>query len=181
VYRDQGRMVSSATDLVNYLVCRHLTALDLQQLADPQPLPEQDPAARAAPTQGRWVGSGVPASAEDRSVDVVEILRTGTREAQIAATLDAMNAGAAVIFQAALGRPGWFGRADFLRRVDRPSQLGPWSYEASGEPIKGPVPGTPQSQYARLPQGEGDSRRVAARGRSPGPWRRRLSRPTGLS
>ncbi len=40
-----------------------------------------------------------------------------------------MQSGAPIIFQAALSTPGWFGRADFLRRVPGPSALGAWSYE----------------------------------------------------
>ena len=53
-------------------------------------------------------------------------------------TRRAMGDGAAFIHQAALewtvpspdgGEARWFGYADFLRRVDRPSRLGEWSYE----------------------------------------------------
>ena len=41
----------------------------------------------------------------------------------------AMRAGAAVIYQAAFFDGRWLGFADFLRRVETPSELGPWSYE----------------------------------------------------
>ena len=37
--------------------------------------------------------------------------------------------GADVIYQAALRTGHWYGRADFLQRVDRPSRLGTCSYE----------------------------------------------------
>ncbi len=40
-----------------------------------------------------------------------------------------MRAGAEVIYQATFARDGWRGRADFLIRVDEPSDLGAWSYE----------------------------------------------------
>ena len=40
-----------------------------------------------------------------------------------------MRAGADVIYQATFSRDGWRGRADFLVRVDEPSDLGAWSYE----------------------------------------------------
>src|SRR5207247_3716881 len=46
-----------------------------------------------------------------------------------AATVDAMRAGVEVIYQATFSRGGWRGRADFLIRVDEPSELGAWSYE----------------------------------------------------
>ena len=44
-------------------------------------------------------------------------------------TIAAMRDGADVIYQAALRSGRWHGRADFLRRVERPSRLGAWSYE----------------------------------------------------
>ena len=50
-------------------------------------------------------------------------------EAAHAATVEAMRAGAEVIYQATFSRDGWRGRADFLIRVDEPSDLGAWSYE----------------------------------------------------
>ena len=40
-----------------------------------------------------------------------------------------MRDGAEVIYQATFSRDGWRGRADFLVRVDEPSDLGAWSYE----------------------------------------------------
>ena len=46
-----------------------------------------------------------------------------------AATVAAMRGGAEVIYQATFSRGGWRGRADFVVRVDEPSDLGAWSYE----------------------------------------------------
>ena len=44
-------------------------------------------------------------------------------------TIDAMRAGAQIISQGALQSGQWIGRPDILRRVERPSELGAWSYE----------------------------------------------------
>src|ERR1700730_18221819 len=44
-------------------------------------------------------------------------------------TAAAMRAGAPVIVQGALESNGWRGRADILRRVEKPSNFGAWSYE----------------------------------------------------
>lgn len=45
-------------------------------------------------------------------------------------TIDAMKAGIDVIYQARLKEDGkWSGWADFLKKVDKPSDLGDWSYE----------------------------------------------------
>ena len=58
----------------------------------------------------------------------METVGTGYRAAA-EATVAAMRAGAAVIYQAAFFDGRWLGFADFLRRVETPSELGPWSYE----------------------------------------------------
>ncbi|MDQ3894099.1 MAG: TM0106 family RecB-like putative nuclease, partial [Actinomycetota bacterium] len=47
------------------------------------------------------------------------------------ATEEAMRAGAEVIYQAVFLEGDWRGLADFLERVERPSKLGPWSYEVA--------------------------------------------------
>ena len=44
-------------------------------------------------------------------------------------TLAAMNRGAQVIVQGALSHDHWIGRADILRRIETPSDIGNWSYE----------------------------------------------------
>jgi predicted RecB family nuclease len=62
-------------------------------------------------------------------LETVTIPAEDSAEAAAARTIEAMREGAAVIYQAAFLRGGWRGRADFLTRVERPSALGPWSYE----------------------------------------------------
>jgi predicted RecB family nuclease len=44
-------------------------------------------------------------------------------------TRAAMQSGVEAIAQATLASGRWFGRSDVLRRVERPSELGSWSYE----------------------------------------------------
>jgi hypothetical protein len=46
------------------------------------------------------------------------------------ATDRAMRDGAEVVYQAAFLDDDWLGFADFLIRIDEPSGLGDWSYEA---------------------------------------------------
>jgi len=50
-------------------------------------------------------------------------------EQALAETCAAMAKGTPVIAQAALASGHWFGRSDVLRRVERASKLGDWSYE----------------------------------------------------
>jgi predicted RecB family nuclease len=65
--------------------------------------------------------------ASGHSVTVIN--GTGVDPVSVSKTSEAMRAGAEIIAQGALEADGWIGRADILRRVDTPSQLGPWSYE----------------------------------------------------
>jgi uncharacterized protein len=55
--------------------------------------------------------------------------RAARWRARADATLEAMRAGADVIYQGCLFDGRWLGLPDFLRRVERPSALGGWSYE----------------------------------------------------
>lgn len=65
-------------------------------------------------------GLGLPA---------VEISGVDSTPDAIEQTAKAMAAGTAVIIQAALAHGQWAGRADILRRIEKPSKLGAWSYE----------------------------------------------------
>ena len=47
----------------------------------------------------------------------------------VAATRNAMRRGEDIIAQAALQNGRWSGRADVLRRIEKPSALGTWSYD----------------------------------------------------
>src|SRR3546814_5816242 len=47
-----------------------------------------------------------------------------------------MAQGADIIFQGALLDGAWGGYTDFLERVERPSALGPWSYEVVDTKLK---------------------------------------------
>ena len=62
------------------------------------------------------------ASSDIKSSDVSEEESSNQVEA-------VMKKGVDVIVQPPLTCGRWFGRADLLRRVERPSKLGPWSYE----------------------------------------------------
>lgn len=59
-----------------------------------------------------------------------ELPSDGPPERLFAATLEAMKRGAPLIYQGTLMDDDWVGRPDLLRRIDEPSKLGTWSYEA---------------------------------------------------
>jgi uncharacterized protein len=64
-----------------------------------------------------------------QGVKVVDLRDIVDDERAIVETVAAMQKGAEVIAQATLANGRWFGRADVLRRVERASKLGNWSYE----------------------------------------------------
>src|SRR5439155_5567326 len=59
-----------------------------------------------------------------------------------AATVRAMRSGQEVIYQAALFDGRWLGYADFLLRVDTPSDLGDYSYEVADTKLARTVKGS---------------------------------------
>ncbi len=131
------RLAYSATDLVGFLECRHLANLERAATLVPEvrrPV-RDDPvldrmARRGQEYEARYleelraVGREI---AEIRPPDTVSPARQIRTEH--AATLEAMRSGAEVIYQAVLLDERRLGYADFLQRVETPSDLGPWSYE----------------------------------------------------
>src|SRR3546814_14791525 len=68
---------------------------------------------------------------------ITEIPKDGlSLEQAVELTHAAMAHGADIIFQGALLDGAWGGYTDFLERVDRPSALGPWSYEVVDTKLK---------------------------------------------
>ena len=135
----EGRPVYAATDLVGFLACSHRLALERAALAGLVAKPIRDDpgidliAKRGVAHEQRYLAE---LRAEGR--DVVVIARDGSgatagdelREAA-AATEAAMRRGVDVVYQATFFDGTWRGHADFLLKVDRPSDLGPWSYEVA--------------------------------------------------
>ena len=135
----EGRPVYAATDLVAFLACTHLLALERAALANLVQRPvRSDPeidlvAKRGLDHERRYLAE---LRAEGRAV--VEIAKLpedipyGERlRGQAEATRAAMAVGADVIYQATFFDGTWLGYADFLLRVDRASDLGSWSYEVA--------------------------------------------------
>ncbi|MGQ0582224.1 MAG: TM0106 family RecB-like putative nuclease [Reyranella sp.] len=120
----------SASDLVGHINCRYLTDLDLKVakglLAKPT---YQDPGLDVLIERGRQHEQGYLEHLAARGLAVTLIEGVGVDSASAAATLAAMRAGAPAIAQAAFLEGRWGGRADVLLRVEKPSALGPWSYE----------------------------------------------------
>ena len=138
-----GKPVFSATDLVGYLACEHLTALERAALAGLVERPNRpDPGLDVIRRRGLQHEARYLAELRAAGRTVVEIPRDdeADREAQVRgqadATIAAMAAGADVVYQATFFDGRWIGYADFLLRVeaDDPrdaSVWGPWHYEVA--------------------------------------------------
>ncbi|WP_114217093.1 TM0106 family RecB-like putative nuclease [Ochrobactrum sp. 3-3] len=126
-----GSFRLSAGDLVGYLNCHHLTALDRAVAEGTRAKPKVwDPLLELLRERG-WVHEqNYVDHLTNAGLKVVRIDGVGVTDATIGETLAAMKDGAEVIVQGALAHDNWAGRADILRRVETASALGPWSYEA---------------------------------------------------
>src|SRR4029077_5972128 len=117
-----GRLLLSATDLVNFLGCRHATFLDLRDLTEHVEIPERDAATVLIFEKGIEHETRHLASLKARGFSVVEIPGEGfDLDERTALTREARRASAEVIYQAALVVPPWLGYADFLERISKNS------------------------------------------------------------
>jgi uncharacterized protein len=130
-----GRFVYSASDLNNYLECRHLTALDRLVAERLLERPERGDTVELIAKKGSEHEQRhlerLTATYGDRLVvfpDRPDYTEDGLRAAE-AAALEAMAAGAEMIYQPTFFDGTFVGRADFLRRVDDPDSRWGWSYE----------------------------------------------------
>ena len=134
MHSSNGALQLSATDLSNFLGCKHRTALDMAVAAKARkkPLNHEDPLlellfARGLDHEKQYVDwlKAQPLRVEDLS----HIDSLTQPDELVAATLGAMKQGADVIVQGALRDGQWFGKPDILFRVETASDLGAWSYE----------------------------------------------------
>ena len=126
-----GRVWLSPSDVTAYLACTHLTALSLRVARGE--LPEQPPPGEEAQLVFRKGLEHERAYLERLRADglsVAVLEQDGDWGRARDETLLAMRSGVDVVYQGALTGDGWRGVADFLVRVETPSALGDWSYEA---------------------------------------------------
>jgi uncharacterized protein len=144
-----GTLVVSATDLVGFLACDHLATLEMGRAAGlwEKPPRREDPELLLLQERGvaherayldrlRTEGRTVHEQAL-RDPRTPEELRDAEAE-----TLAAMRSGIDVIYQATFFDGRWRGHADFLLKVDRPSDLGAWSYEVADTKLSRAVKGS---------------------------------------
>jgi uncharacterized protein len=131
-----GGLIFSATDLINHLECPHLTHLNIQvALGREDPEPSRSDTTNLVARKGDEHERAHLDRLAEEGREIVRIesepglegTRRGARE-----TVEAMRAGAEVIYQSVLfDGVRWRGYSDFLHRVERPSELGSFSYEVA--------------------------------------------------
>ncbi len=128
-----GTLLLSPTDISSFLACRHRIGLELAATHKALDKPRfDDPYAAILARHGAEHEQHYVASLKAQGLTTANAKptdRTATPES-LRLTLEAMRAGVDVIVQARLEDGGVVGYADILRRVDKPSDLGAWSYEA---------------------------------------------------
>jgi predicted RecB family nuclease len=131
------QILLSATDLVNFHECGHLTTLDLRALDDKSLKAQKtqpDEHTRLLFHKGNEFEAAyldeLKREAQISDGTVVEIAKHLRHPAKsAAATIEAMRSGVDIIYQATFLDGDLVGHADFLRKVPRLSALGDYSYE----------------------------------------------------
>ena len=121
----------SATDVANFLACQHLTTLHRAESAGEIAKPFfADPGIELLAKLGlEHEHAYLHHLADDQRVEIFEIPADMPWGDAVKATLGALRRGAGAVHQATFQEGQWGGRSDFLIRVEKPSALGPWSYE----------------------------------------------------
>jgi uncharacterized protein len=134
----------SATDLVNFLGCRHATYLDVLDLENPASPAPADPFLELLQSKGLAHERRHLQSLRDAGRSIVDLTADGQKFDRVVRTRESMASGVDVIYQGALQGDRWHGYADFLIRVAGQSALGDFHYE----PVDTKLAGAAQPKHA---------------------------------
>jgi len=132
VQRIDDELVLSPTDLTKHLGCAHITTLDLLALDGSATPAATDDALQLIFDLGIAHEEAYLTYLRDKGLSITTIERATkdvSRAQREVETLEAMRTGVDVVYQGTFYDGSWGGQADFLVRVETPSDLGPWSYE----------------------------------------------------
>ena len=137
--RFENNLLLSSGDLVAFLGCRHASALDYRALDEELDDADDDPTLKLVQDKGIAHELAFLAKLEAEGRQIVRIPDKAPLPDRLRMTAEAMLAGADVVYQAALRQGAWHGFADFLTRIDEPSDLGGWSYEVADTKLSSSV------------------------------------------
>jgi uncharacterized protein len=131
-----NRIFLSASDLMRFMGCNHATTLDLSYMRGNGPVPRADSDdAALLQKQGDAHEAAHLAKLKASGASVIEIARSDLAK-NARETRAALASGPQIVFQGALLGDNWGGWSDFLERVERPSDLGAFSYEVTDTKLK---------------------------------------------
>ncbi len=121
----------SATDIASFLACPHTATLDRAESRDEIAKPFFKDTAVALLQQLGFEHEQryLRELAEKDGLALTQIDINGRWEDAVAETVRALREGVDAVYQATFLDGQWGGRSDFLVRVNKPSDLGKWSYE----------------------------------------------------
>ena len=132
----EGRLIVSPSDLTGFLECEHLTQQELKAARGEIARPErEDPELMVLTRRGLEHETRQLDNLRSTHHRVVEFAFPDGSLASLAEahakTVSAMRDGADIIYQGTFFDGRWRCHPDVLLRVDRPSQLGSYSYEVA--------------------------------------------------
>ena len=115
----------SASDLVGYLNCRHLSELDraVAEGALAKPKVRDNPLLQLLWERGSVHEQNYVEHLEKNGLEPIRIDGVEVTDEAVSQTLAAMKRGVQVIVQGALSHDHWVGRADILSAVSKPRAL----------------------------------------------------------
>lgn len=131
MHRDNQGIYYSATDLADFVVCRHITTLGLINLDTPLAKKPADGTTEILQAHGRDHERDYLNRLKAGGKNVVEVPENITPAERLQRTLEILRKGHDVIYQAALESGQFRGYADFLLKIATPSKLGQFSYEVA--------------------------------------------------
>ncbi len=128
--KKDGKVLYSASDIVNFLDCEHLTALDLIDLETPLPKAADDEETVLYQKKGMEHESSYLEHLKQNTSCFADISAENDEiESAVNKTIEAIRSGVDFIYQATFFVEPFLGHADFLKKVPYPSGLGNFSYE----------------------------------------------------
>lgn len=128
MYINNHKVHFAATDISAHVNCAYLTHLKLKVAKGDLKKPVFDSVSLdTLREKGQAFENDFLAHLKAQGFSVVEIDREDKNAEAL--TLKAMQDGADYIYQARLKHDVWYGWADFLKKTNKPSQLGNWNYE----------------------------------------------------
>ena len=126
--KQSGQLIFSATDLSNFINCKHLTQLNKLAAEGVIKKPiRKNRVTEMLQQKGLDFENAFLSTLESEGKSITKIEQADPNA--FGNTISAMRLGVDVVYQARLEQDNWQGWSDFLIKVNKPSNLGNWSYE----------------------------------------------------